>query len=325
MLTVAGGDPVAAEISANLVTPAQPVLNLSVADVTASAAADLLVSGSLGTPANTGFGVTINGGGTVLFTSTNTYTGTTTVEAGSTLGGNGTLASPLSVAGTVAPGISGLGTLASGSLVLTGTYACEVDVATSDSLAVAGDLDITGATLACSTAGIPGAAGYVIASYTGTLTGTFATTTGVPSGYSVRYDTANKQIKLVKPGFATWADGWTEPVLSDKTPEGDPDSDGITNLLEYILGGDPRVSSTSILPTASIIGSDLVLEYTRNDDSESDTTQIGQWSTDLGTWTDVAPVMVNENAAAPDDMSVTVPLSNAVDGRLFLHLKAESN
>lgn len=325
VLTVAGGDPVAAEISANLVTPSQPVLNLNVSDVTGSPAADLLVSGSLGTPASTGFGVTINGGGTVLFTSTNTYTGTTTVEAGSTLGGNGTLASPLNVAGTVAPGISGLGTLSSGSLVLTGTYSCQVDVATSDSLSVSGNLDITGATLACSTTVIPGAASYVIASYTGTLTGTFATETGVPSGYSVQYDTANKQIKLVKPGYATWADSWTEPVLSDKTPGGDPDNDGITNLLEYILGGDPRVSSTSILPTASIIGSNLVLEYTRNDDSESDTTQVGQWSTDLGTWTDVAPVMVNENAAAPDDMSVTVPLTNAVDGKLFLRLKAGTN
>ena len=325
LLTVAGGDPVAAEISANLVAPSQPVLNLNVADVTASPAADLVVSGSLGSPASTGFGVTINGGGTVLFTGTNTYTGTTTVESGSALGGTGTLAGPLNMAGTITPGISGPGKLSSKSIVLTGTYACQVDVATSDSLSITGDLALTGATLACSTTGAPAAASYVLATYTGTLTGTFGTQTGVPAGYSVQYDTANKQIKLVKPGFAAWADSWTGPILSDKTPEGDPDGDGITNLLEYILGGDPRVSSTSILPTASLVGSDLVLVYTRNDDSESDTIQVGQRSTDLETWNDVAPVIVNENGTAPDDMSVTVPTSNGVGGKQFLRLKASPN
>ncbi|MCX6877926.1 MAG: autotransporter-associated beta strand repeat-containing protein [Verrucomicrobia bacterium] len=126
-------------------------------------------------------------------------------------------------------------------------------------------------------------------------------------------------IALVKStgGFSTWADSWTAPALADKTPGGDPDGDGISNLLEYVIGGDPRVSSTGFLPEQAIVGSDLVLSYQRSDDSEADTTQTGQWSTNLTDWYDLAPVQVNENDSAPDDMEIRIPLSNAADGQLF--------
>ena len=48
---------------------------------------------------------------------------------------------------------------------------------------------------------------------------------------------------------------------------------------------------------------------------------MGQWTTDLTIWNDVVPVVVNENGALADDMTVTVPKSNAVNGKLFLRLK----
>ena len=61
--------------------------------------------------------------------------------------------------------------------------------------------------------------------------------------------------------------------------------------------------------------------YQRNDASKADTTQVGQWSTDLSNWTNVTPVMVADHGTAPDDMTVTVPLSNAQNGMLFVRLK----
>jgi hypothetical protein len=88
-------------------------------------------------------------------------------------------------------------------------------------------------------------------------------------------------------------------------------------VLEYVIGGDPRVSSTSYLPGQAIDGTDLVLSYERSDASEADTTQTGQWSTNLTDWNDLAPVLVNENAAAPDSMEIRIPLTNAVGGKLF--------
>jgi autotransporter-associated beta strand protein len=116
-------------------------------------------------------------------------------------------------------------------------------------------------------------------------------------------------------GFSTWADSF--PGLTDKTPAGDPDKDGISNLLEYVIGGDPRVSSTSYLPTQKIVGSNLVMGYKRSDASEADTTQIGQWSSNLSVWHDLTPVQVNENDSAPDSMEIRIPRSNAVGGKLF--------
>jgi autotransporter-associated beta strand protein/T5SS/PEP-CTERM-associated repeat protein len=126
--------------------------------------------------------------------------------------------------------------------------------------------------------------------------------------------------------YVAWIDSFTpNPLLPDdasKLPTADPDGDGIANLLEYTLaGGNPVVPSVSILPTVAGVGDNLVLSYTRNDESEADTTQVGQWTTDLTVWNDVTPVVVNENGALADDMTVTVPKSNAVNGKLFLRLK----
>ena len=124
-------------------------------------------------------------------------------------------------------------------------------------------------------------------------------------------------IALVKStgGFSAWADTW--PGLANKTPSGDPDNDGIKNLVEYVIGGDPRVSSTGFLPKQAIVGTNLVLSYQRSDASEADTTQIGQWSTNLVDWNNIAPVKVNENDSAPDDMEIRIPMSSAAGGKLF--------
>jgi autotransporter-associated beta strand protein len=127
--------------------------------------------------------------------------------------------------------------------------------------------------------------------------------------------------------FVTWIDSFTPNALlpdeASKLPGADPDSDGITNLMEFVLGGSPVVSSQSILPTLATAGADLVLSYTRSDESESVTTQLGQWSVDLTNWNDVTPALVNENGASPDDMTITVPKSNGPDGKLFLRLNVE--
>lgn len=133
-------------------------------------------------------------------------------------------------------------------------------------------------------------------------------------------------VPVVLDPYASWIDSpaYNSPPLgtSDKLPTADPDKDGIDNLLEFTLGGNPVVSSQAILPTQATVGSNQVLSYKRSDESESPaTTQVGQWSTDLNSWTDVTPVLVNENGTAPDDMTVSVPTSSAVAGHLFVRLK----
>ncbi|MCM2274391.1 MAG: immunoglobulin domain-containing protein [Candidatus Didemnitutus sp.] len=67
----------------------------------------------------------------------------------------------------------------------------------------------------------------------------------------------------------------------------DPDGDGITNLLEYALGLDPRVASNADVPTVAASASEWTFTYTRPAD-RSDVTYTVQTSTSLTTWTDVA-------------------------------------
>ena len=81
------------------------------------------------------------------------------------------------------------------------------------------------------------------------------------------------------------------------------------------------MSSTPYLPSQKIIGSNLILSYKRSDASETDTSQTGQWSGNLSTWTDIAPLLVNENDSAADDMTISIPLSHAVGGKLFGRLQ----
>ncbi len=314
-------------------------ITFDVAAGSAPGGVDLLISGPiLDSPWGDG-GIIKTGAGKARLTGVNTYVSATTVNAGllevngslgassavtvaasATLAGTGSISGNVSVAsgGFVAPGSAGIGTLSVGSAALTGTYQCQLDVASGDQVIVTGALTVNpGAAIVVSTLDTPTAASYIIATY-GTLAGGAPTVTGIPSGYVLDVATAG-QIKLVKSagGFGDWADSWTGPALSDKTPGGDPDGDGISNVMEYVIGGDPRVASTSYLPGQAIVGTDLVLSYERSDASEADTTQTGQWSTNLTDWTDLAPLLVNENDADPDSMEIRIPQTNAVGGKLF--------
>jgi autotransporter-associated beta strand protein len=155
--------------------------------------------------------------------------------------------------------------------------------------------------------------------------------TGLAVNHSATFSNATSTVTITgepdSDPIVTWIDSFTPDALlpdeASKLPSADPDGDGITNLMEFAIGGSPVVSSQSILPTLASVGSDLVLSYTRSDDSESVTTQIGQWSTDLANWNDVTPTLVNENGASADDMTITVPKSHAVNGKLFLRLNVE--
>ena len=175
-------------------------------------------SGVLANDSSTG-NFTKTGSGTQILSGTNTYSGTTTVNggalllngslaatsavtvaSGATLGGTGTAGGAVTVqsGGTLAPGANGVGTLTVGSAAVSGHLAVQVSGNTADRLTVTGNLDITNCTLDLSIlAGGLTQLQYILASY-GSLTGSqFAAVTGVPNGYLISYDTANKRIMLM--------------------------------------------------------------------------------------------------------------------------------
>ncbi|MCH7225194.1 lamin tail domain-containing protein [Haloferula sp. A504] len=150
----------------------------------------------------------------------------------------------------------------------------------------------------------------------------------------VPFDTTAFTLGTADP-YDTWADskGLTP---SNNGAEDDAENggsgDGIANVLEFILGGDPLAVDPSILPTASTDNSDFIFTFNRSDESESVTTATFQWVADLDfSGANIVPigaisspadgngvtVTVEENGSAVDTITVRVPKTNAPAGALF--------
>jgi fibronectin-binding autotransporter adhesin len=148
-----------------------------------------------------------NGSGVLMLSASNTYSGPTTVNngtlivdgsitgagtvtsvAGTSLGGNGTVAGAVNASGKISPGDqNSIGTFtANGNVTLSAGSTAQFDVSSTDPtegsgindlLQVNGNLTVNNNTLGINVRGIPSAGfNYPVIAYTGTLTGTFNST-----------------------------------------------------------------------------------------------------------------------------------------------------
>jgi len=269
--------------------------------------------------ANTYIGATTVSTGTLLATNTTgsaTGTGAVTVSATGTLGGNGTVsgATTISTGGTIAPGLSAGTLTVGGNVTIAGTYACQLDgAANGDKVAVTGNLDLTGSTLAVSTLGGGASGEYVIATYTGTRIGAFAVSPTLPVGYSVSYATAG-QVKLVlgaASDYDTWASGFSLPIPGNGDPNVDADNDGLKNQQEYAFGLIPS-SGSSVTPVTSQLNKTTGLfSYSRRKPSLTGLVYTYEYSTTLGGWTSFTPDSTTSNSGDPVEI-ITVDVPNAL-------------
>jgi autotransporter-associated beta strand protein len=244
---------------------------LSPAGVNVNSAADFTFAGtgSLGGD----FAFTKAGTGTLTIATTNTLLGETTVtegalavngalgtgpvfiETGATLAGSGTVAGTVSVdlASTVSPGTS-IGTLTTGPLSLAGTYHCEIDGTQADRLAVTGNLSLADAILDVDFVNPPTGLNHLIATYTGSLSGTFDPTS-VPTGYELDYTAPGKVLlwpALVPPtdGTITFETDQSYPTapgdiaIATSDPLGAPYT-GVNGWSLSVAGATGRTQATS--------------------------------------------------------------------------------
>jgi hypothetical protein len=132
--------------------------------------------------------------------------------------------------------------------------------------------------------------------------------------------------------FDTWAQSYPAldtPAKRDKAA--DPDNDGLSNLMEFVLNGNPGMSDPGVAPTLDTATSNFVFTFTRRDDSEAGSTLLFQYGSDLAGWTSAtigaassvvgdATITVNQGATT-DAITVSVPKTAAPGGSLFGRLK----
>lgn len=137
------------------------------------------------------------------------------------------------------------------------------------------------------------------------------------SGTNV-FGTTRKQVKLVvkdELNYDAWANTFSPPITDGLA---DPDGDGLSNIVEFVSGGQPYIKDDFEVPSASVVDGKLVFRY------RLDTNALGkgvapQVTDNLGTWTTVVPV---KKETVGNITYYEVTLDPATDGeKKFFRLK----
>ncbi|MCW1925052.1 glycoside hydrolase family 97 protein [Luteolibacter arcticus] len=137
----------------------------------------------------------------------------------------------------------------------------------------------------------------------------------------------NLRATIIGTPYQSWMSGFPAIAGNNRSTDADPDRDGVVNLLEWVLDGDPASSDASVLPAARISEGNLIFTFNRRDDSEGRVSTIVQHGTDLIEWTnlligaaDAAGYAVDEQGESPDAVTVRLPVAG--EPKRFVRLLA---
>ncbi|MEI6494349.1 MAG: hypothetical protein WCO94_17520 [Verrucomicrobiota bacterium] len=103
--------------------------------------------------------------------------------------------------------------------------------------------------------------------------------------------------------YSTWVAGITWNG-GDSTATADPDHDGLSNLMEYALGGNPVSAQSAVKPQSQVSGQKLQISFLR---ARSELTYTVQGSSNLTSWTDISytPVAQGATQVVTDTVTLT--------------------
>lgn len=128
--------------------------------------------------------------------------------------------------------------------------------------------------------------------------------------------------------YLAWATGAPYNLAgANALPTADPDKDGISNSVEFVIGGNPAsVSNTALLPTLVVNPTNFVFTYRLSDISAYLNPTV-QYSSSLSGWTTAQNGVNGVTIGAPTALEagikqvvVTIPKALAVDSKLFARL-----
>ena len=127
------------------------------------------------------------------------------------------------------------------------------------------------------------------------------------------------------PAYDVWArDTHGLDLTGNGRPEMDADNDGVSNMLEFILGSSPVSGRTSRLPKIARSGNNMLFTFRRRTDSGLLFNSTVQYSYEMDTWHDAISAMTGSVPSAEigfDDFTATIPIS-ANTPKFFARLKA---
>ncbi|BCU78092.1 autotransporter-associated beta strand repeat-containing protein [Luteolibacter sp. LG18] len=260
------------------------------------------------------------GSGTWTLSGANTYTGTTTVSAGTlAITGNQSTATGAVTVSTGAT-LAGNGNLGGTVTIGAGAHHALAVAATSGGQVtrlIGGSLDLSAAgdILDLSATASPAAGSYILATATGGITGTLADTvvnyTGITGG-SVAIQGNNLVLTIAGAGYS----GWATTHAGGQAADLDFDGDGVRNGVEYFLN-----AAAGITVNPAVVGGVVTWPNGGNIPASAYGTQfVVQTSPDLVTWTAVPAGSLTANTDST--LSYTLPTGQ---GKLFVRLVVTPN
>lgn len=293
--------------------------------------------------ANSFSGGTTLAGGTLRLTNTTGSalgTGAVTVNAGALLTGPGAFSGNLVLNGTYAPGSSPALVALPGSFTVGSTGHVQIEIGGATRGVNYDAIDIGGTLNAGGTLDVSFIDGYAP---TGPATfsvftfaaeqGTFTSVNLPALAAGLAWDTSKLHVNgtlavVAQSAYATWQQSHFTPTeLANPAISGPlavTSSDGLTNLVKYALGLDPKTTATTGLPAATSDTNDWIYNYTKSANATNVTVEV-QYSGNLTSWstTGISNVMLS-NAGGVETWQARLPRNIAPSPAVFFRLKVTS-